>query len=178
MSEVTAADNMARGLLFEAQGNQVLGCSCFQYCLMAGPDVTPEVMCFLDTPAIRSLMFFPRKQPVDPVEFSSFSNTHITKPFDIKAHGGVTLHCYVHQAVKPTELSDNTPLWVVYFHGNGELAQEYVTFKSAPSPLLFAALGLSVIFVEYRGYGGSGGRAEVGFSSFKCNKKPEAHGNT
>lgn len=43
--------------------------------------------------------------------------------------------------------------WVVYFHGNGELAAECVDYCGD----LFASAGVNVCFVEYRGYGQSDG---------------------
>jgi pimeloyl-ACP methyl ester carboxylesterase len=44
--------------------------------------------------------------------------------------------------------------WLLYFHGNGELAAEYV---AAGYGDVFGRLGLNVGFVEYRGYGRSTG---------------------
>lgn len=44
--------------------------------------------------------------------------------------------------------------WVVYFHGNGELAAESERYLGR----LFTAAGWNACFVEYRGYGASGGR--------------------
>lgn len=43
--------------------------------------------------------------------------------------------------------------WVVYFHGNGELAAECVDYCGD----LFVSAGVNVCFVEYRGYGQSDG---------------------
>ncbi|MFO0815731.1 MAG: DUF1653 domain-containing protein [Gemmatales bacterium] len=47
--------------------------------------------------------------------------------------------------------------WVVYFHGNGELAAECVDCCGD----LFASAGINVCFVEYRGYGQSEGEPEL-----------------
>jgi pimeloyl-ACP methyl ester carboxylesterase len=43
--------------------------------------------------------------------------------------------------------------WIVYFHGNGELAAECVDYCGD----LFASAGVNACFVEYRGYGQSDG---------------------
>ncbi len=43
--------------------------------------------------------------------------------------------------------------WVVYFHGNGELAAECDRYCGS----LFDEAGVNVCFAEYRGYGASGG---------------------
>jgi pimeloyl-ACP methyl ester carboxylesterase len=44
--------------------------------------------------------------------------------------------------------------WVIFFHGNGELAAESERYLGR----LFTAAGWNACFVEYRGYGASGGR--------------------
>ena len=46
---------------------------------------------------------------------------------------------------------------MIHFHGNGEAVADYVPFMSD----VFADMGLNSLFVEYREYGGSTGKAQL-----------------
>lgn len=59
---------------------------------------------------------------------------------------GAVLGCAVHEA------KEGAPL-LVHFHGNGEVVADYVPALARA----FGAVGLSTLFVEYRGYGASTG---------------------
>src|SRR5262245_61325383 len=87
----------------------------------------------LDHPLVSQRIFFPRPTDLEP-------------DLVVDVGDGVRLGCYV---------SRGPPQWgmVVHFHGNGELASEYAAHHAG----LFLDLGVSVCFVEYRGYGRSTG---------------------
>jgi len=87
----------------------------------------------LDHPVIGQRAFHPRSTAVKP-----------TLVVDV---GEDQLGCHVRRAHEDAG-------WVVYFHGNGELAAECEQYYGA----LFTAVGYNVCFVEYRGYGASSGQ--------------------
>jgi alpha-beta hydrolase superfamily lysophospholipase len=94
----------------------------------------------LDNPLILSNVFYPR---VDQPGTSDLPNvTDGTIPTD----DGVVLgyRLYTHTPDSPT---------LVYFHGNGEIASDYDNFADQ-----FRRIGLSVMVVDYRGYGWSTGK--------------------
>ena len=94
----------------------------------------------IDNPLFRAMLFFPRReQPGGSALPGAHDGT-------IALADGIALgyRCY---AVNPT-----APL-VLYFHGNGDIAGDYDTI--AP---LFHAAGLSLLVVDYRGYGWSTGK--------------------
>ena len=66
-------------------------------------------------------------------------------PVGLELEAGVTLRGRLHPG------PPGAPL-LLLFHGNGEIAADYDDL--AP---LFVALGLSMLVMDYRGYGGSGG---------------------
>jgi uncharacterized protein len=92
---------------------------------------------WLDHPLISERYFFPRRDPV-------------AEPFPVTATGA-TLACRLYR---------NTPRGntVVHFHGNGEVAADY----EQGFPELFARLGCNLLLAEFRGYGGSSGRPQLG----------------
>jgi len=93
----------------------------------------------LDNPMITSMLFYPRADRP--------GNSHIAGAIDgsIPVEDRVSLgyRFYVHQADAPV---------ILYFHGNGEIASDYDGIAH-----LFFDIGISLLFVDYRGYGWSTG---------------------
>jgi len=90
-------------------------------------------MSLLDHPLISQRYFFPRPQaPADPWWV------------DVN---GERLACW-----KPKQPGFDR--WLLHFHGNGEVVDDYIP----GFPEMFATMGLSCAFAEYRGYGASTGR--------------------
>ena len=90
----------------------------------------------LDHPAISGQYLFPQAR-------------RVSQPFMVQV-AGAELACY-RRVVDPTNLT------LVHFHGNGEAVADYVPWMADE----ISALGLNSLFVEYRQYGGSTGKAEV-----------------
>jgi hypothetical protein len=93
----------------------------------------PDAANPLDHPAISWRLFHPRRTAI--------------LPTFVVGEGELRLGCHQVRV-------DPRAGWVVYFHGNGELAAESEQYLGR----LFTAAGWNVCFVEYRGYGASGGR--------------------
>lgn len=91
----------------------------------------------LNHPLISERYFFPREE--------SFA-----EPFWVDC-GDARLACHYHEV-------DPQALTVVHFHGNGEVVADYVDFL----PALFARFGCNCLLAEFRGYGMSTGRPELG----------------
>lgn len=92
----------------------------------------------LDHPVISERYFFPRSDA--PEQFRDFSMPD-----------GVRLRCYEHRPHPEGKT-------LVHFHGNGETVADYLhDFVGDVS-----ALGVNVLLVEYRGYGGSTGTPQLG----------------
>ena len=91
----------------------------------------------LNHPLISERYFFPREET-------------FTDPFWIDC-GDARLACHYHEI-------DPQALTIVHFHGNGEVVADYVDFL----PALFARFGCNCLLVEFRGYGMSTGRPELG----------------
>lgn len=91
----------------------------------------------LDHPLIEQRYFFPRREPP-------------TEPFWV-AVDGARLACSYHE-------TDPTARTVVHFHGNGEVVADYLD----GFPQLINAMGCNCLLAEYRGYGGSSGRPQLG----------------
>lgn len=98
--------------------------------------MTPDLT-LLDHPLISARYFFPRHDPV-------------AEPLLIDV-GDATLACRLYR---------NQPgaLTVVHFHGNGEVAADY----EQGFPELFARLGCNLLLAEFRGYGASSGKPQLG----------------
>ncbi|OWK45191.1 alpha/beta hydrolase [Fimbriiglobus ruber] len=92
----------------------------------------PGATRLLDHPVIGRRVFHPRPTTAAPTL--------------VVEAGGYQLGCHV-QRPHPNGG------WVVYFHGNGELAAECDRYCSD----LFTQAGFNVCFIEYRGYGASDG---------------------
>lgn len=93
-------------------------------------------MSILDHDAISGRYLFPQDRRVD-------------DPFVVQADGA-ELACY-------RRIVDAAALTMVHFHGNGEAVADYVPFLAD----IFAEMELNSLFVEYREYGGSSGKAQL-----------------
>lgn len=96
----------------------------------------PSQPSFLDHPAISGCYLFPQPR-------------RISDPFVVPV-GGAELACY-RRIVDPTRFT------LVHFHGNGEAVADYVPWLADE----VAAFGLNSLFVEYRQYGDSTGKARL-----------------
>lgn len=90
----------------------------------------------LDQPAISGCYLFPQARCVD-------------APFMVQV-AGAELACY-------RKIVDPAKLTLVHFHGNGEAVADYVPWMADE----LATLGLNSLFVEYRQYGASTGKAQL-----------------
>lgn len=90
----------------------------------------------LDHPAISDCYLFPQPRCID-------------DPFIVPVTGA-ELACY-RRIVNPANFT------LVHFHGNGEAVADYVPWMADE----FARLGLNSLFVEYRQYGDSTGKAQL-----------------
>ena len=93
-------------------------------------------MNILDHPGISGAYLFPQPRCVD-------------DPFFVDVDGA-KLACH-RNAIDPAAFT------LVYFHGNGECVADYVPTLSS----LFEGFGLNTLFVEYREYGASTGKAQL-----------------
>jgi len=91
----------------------------------------------LNHPLISERYFFPRREGFD-------------IPYWIDCDDA-RLACYYH------EVSPGAPI-VVHFHGNGEIVADYIDFL----PALLARFGCNCLLAEFRGYGLSTGRPQLG----------------
>lgn len=90
----------------------------------------------LDLPVISGRYLFPQPRCV-------------REPF-VVAVDGIQLHCF-RRVVDPDAFT------LVHFHGNGEAVADYVPEMADA----LGSLGLNSLFVEYRQYGGSSGKAQL-----------------
>ncbi|MGA1619845.1 MAG: alpha/beta hydrolase, partial [Pirellulales bacterium] len=93
-------------------------------------------MSILDQPVISGAYLFPQPR-------------FVADPFMV-AVDGAELACY-------REVGDPEAFTLVYFHGNGECVADYVPTITE----LFKEFGLNLLFVEYREYGASTGKAQL-----------------
>ncbi len=106
--------------------------------LSRSPLLSSEPAAMLDHETITQRYFFPR--PGQPTEYR-----------DVVAADGVGLRCYEHRPHPGART-------LIHYHGNGEIVCDYIPdYVEA-----VAALGVNLLLVEYRGYGGSGGRPQLG----------------
>src|SRR5580693_2269527 len=92
----------------------------------------------LDHPLLAERYLFPR-------------SARLRDPFVVTAADGeAKLACRLASA------HENAPT-VIHFHGNGEIVGDYLPEMEDH----LTALGVNVLFAEYRGYGASTGRASV-----------------
>jgi hypothetical protein len=90
----------------------------------------------LDDPAVSGRYLCPQPRQVD-------------DPFIVKVDGA-ELACY-------RNINDPENFTIVHFHGNGEAVADYVPDMAD----VFTGFGLNSLFVEYRQYGGSTGKAQL-----------------
>lgn len=90
----------------------------------------------LDHQAISGCYLFPQPRCVD-------------APFTVQV-AGAELACY-------RNVIDPAGFTLVHFHGNGEAVADYVPWMAEA----FSTLGLNSLFIEYRQYGGSTGKAQL-----------------
>lgn len=93
-------------------------------------------MSILDHPAISGAYLFPQPRLID-------------DPFVVEVEGA-ELACY-RRVVDPEAFT------MAHFHGNGECVSDYVPDMAD----VFERMGLNTLFVEYREYGGSTGKAQL-----------------
>lgn len=96
----------------------------------------PEQNSILDQPAISGCYLFPQ-------------NRYVDDPFMVQV-AGAELACY-HHVIDPTLLT------LVHFHGNGEAVSDYIPWMADE----LEEIGLNSMFVEYRQYGRSTGKAQL-----------------
>ena len=96
----------------------------------------PDEPNILDHPAISGQYLFPQPRFVD-------------DPFMVKVDGA-ELACY-HKVIDPDGFT------LVHFHGNGECVADYVPTIAE----VFESFGMNTLFVEYREYGASTGKAQL-----------------
>lgn len=96
----------------------------------------PEQNSILDQPAISGCYLFPQQRYVD-------------DPFMVQVNGA-ELACY-HHVVDPALLT------LIHFHGNGEAVADYIPWMADE----LEEVGLNSLFVEYRQYGRSTGKAQL-----------------
>jgi len=94
------------------------------------------VQSILDHPAISGCYLFPQPR-------------FVAEPFHVQGDGA-ELACY-RRIVDPDRYT------VVHFHGNGEAVADYIPDLAD----IFTNMGLNSLFVEYREYGGSTGKAQL-----------------
>ncbi len=102
---------------------------------MSDANQTPEES-ILDSRAISGCYLFPQPR-------------RVSEPFVVEVPGA-ELACY-------NKVVDPAGLTVVHFHGNGEAVADYVPEMVEE----LSQLGLNSLFVEYRQYGGSTGKAQL-----------------
>ncbi len=73
----------------------------------------------------------------------------VSNPFMVKVDGA-ELACY-------RQIGDPNRLTLVHFHGNGEAVADYIPWMAYE----LSSLGLNSLFVEYRQYGDSTGKAQL-----------------
>jgi len=91
----------------------------------------------IDQPPVLNLIFYPRKDFTSCPENAFDLNIPVDKGVSVSTRfyaGGI-----------------NQP-WILYFHGNGEVASDYDDI--AP---VYNELGINLVVADYRGYGASGG---------------------
>jgi hypothetical protein len=93
----------------------------------------------IDRPEINSVLFYPHQNTADVIE------NKFIKEIVIPLTGGGNISSIWSEA-------KNSRGTILFFHGNGELASEYVDIAS-----IFLQTGISLICVDYRGYGKSSG---------------------
>jgi len=98
-----------------------------------------------DNPLVRSMLFYPRAALPKYTDKLTGPISDGTIAIDETVALGYRLYCQGYRS----------PL-IVYFHGNGEIAADHDETAE-----LYARIGLSLLVIDYRGYGWSTGQANV-----------------
>jgi len=95
---------------------------------------------FLDDPLVSSVVFYPRKSSIP----SNLPEN--VKPLNFKVNEDITIggFCYIKDKALPT---------ILFFHGNGEIAQDYFYFYE-----IFFDCNVNLAVADFRGYGHSTGQ--------------------
>ncbi len=96
-----------------------------------------------DHPTIQSLLFYPRRDDYRAIDSEAVLNLDIPVADDIK----ISCSFFFLNKTSPN---------LLFFHGNGELAEEYLDIGAA-----FNQIGINLFVADYRGYGRSGGKPSV-----------------
>jgi fermentation-respiration switch protein FrsA (DUF1100 family) len=110
----------------------------------------------LDRPEVTSVLFYPRRDVGVPRLASGVHSVRV-----MVADG-------IHLGGKIFAATAGAP-WILYFHGNGEIASDYDTI--AP---FYTRLGMTLFVVDYRGYGMSEGMptatalVDDAWAAFQC----------
>ena len=99
----------------------------------------PNPFAILDQPEIRQVLFHPRRAGYWAPPGGA------AKAVAMEMDDGVSVGGYLYNPRRQANL-------ILYFHGNGELAVEYGDIAE-----LYAAIGATLLVMDYRGYGDSGG---------------------
>jgi len=94
----------------------------------------------LDHPSLLNFIFYPRPDDYILPDSATMQN------LDLSVDKDVTISCTFY-------FSNKNATNVLFFHGNGELAGEYLDMGS-----IFNRAGINLFVADYRGYGRSGGR--------------------
>jgi pimeloyl-ACP methyl ester carboxylesterase len=105
-----------------------------------GEDVRIMTHPILDRPDVLQVLFHPRRDdgfdPIDPT----------TRRVAVEVEPGVSVRGRLYPA------TPDSPV-ILFFHGNGEIAADYDYDASS-----FTNLGISLLVIDYRGYGASDGK--------------------
>jgi uncharacterized protein len=101
-----------------------------------------EALSILDRSEIINFLFYPRQET--PAKLPDFVKYH-----DVISRDGVRINARLY-------LSAPENPHLLFFHGNGEIAQDYDEIGQ-----IFTQFGMNFIVVDYRGYGRSEGRPTV-----------------
>ncbi|MDD5311742.1 MAG: alpha/beta hydrolase [Dehalococcoidia bacterium] len=97
----------------------------------------------LDQPEILSFLFYPRRDDIHIPDDESMMS------LVIPVEAGISVSCMFY-------ISGKDDPSVLFFHGNGELASEYMDIGAT-----FNRIGINLFVADYRGYGGSGGQPSI-----------------
>ncbi len=96
-----------------------------------------------DHPAIQRFLFYPRQDDYEAIDSEAVFKLELPVNDDIK----ISCSFFTVNKTDPT---------LLFFHGNGELASEYLDIGAA-----FNHIGINLFVADYRGYGRSSGKPSV-----------------
>jgi pimeloyl-ACP methyl ester carboxylesterase len=108
------------------------------------PDLGNRNYSKIDRPEINNILFYPRRDPV-----GILANQYIQSVMIPASNGGGISAIW-------TETEKSSSGSILFFHGNGELASEYIDVAA-----IFRQMGIRFICVDYRGYGLSSGNPSI-----------------